>query len=178
MGMFRTNLLSEGEIYEILANQRRRETIKHLSVTSEGGPISLRELSETIAVQETNESPPPRTARESVYNSLHQTHLPKLEELGVVTYDREAREVRLRKHARDVNLYMEVLTDHGLTWSEIYRTIGVVGLTVVVTALAGVPPFGWIAPLLWATGFLLVFVITTSYQLWLNRWYVIQALGL
>lgn len=175
--MFRSNSLSEGEIYEILANRRRRETIRHLSLTPEGGPISLRELSETIATRETDESPPPRTARESVYNSLHQTHLPKLEELGVVTYDRETREVRLRERARDVNLYMEVITEHGLTWSEIYRTIGVIGLTIVVAALAGVPPFEWLAPLLWATGFLLVFVITTTYQLWLNRWYVVQALG-
>jgi len=176
MGMFRRNSLPEGEIYEILANQRRRETIRHLSVTPEGGPISLRELSETIATRETGKSPPPRTTRESVYNSLHQTHLPKLEELGVVTYDRDTREVKICERARDVNRYMEVLTEHGLTWGEIYRSIGVGGLTVVVLALAGVPPFGWIAPLLWAIGFLVVFVIATSYQLWMNRWLVVQAL--
>jgi len=174
--MFRRNSLPEGEIHEILANQRRRATIRHLSVTREGGRTSLRELSETIAARETGESPPPRTTRESVYNSLHQTHLPKLEELGVVTYDREAREVQLRERARDVNRYMEVRTEHGLTWSEIYRTIGVVGLTVVVLALAEVPPASWVTPLLWATGFLLVFVITTSYQLWVNRWLVVRAL--
>lgn len=174
--MFRRNALSEGKIYEILANRRRRETIRRLSTTADGGPLSLRELSETIAERETGESPPPRTVRESVYNSLHQTHLPKLEDLGVVTYDRETHEVRLRERARDVNLYMEVVTDHGLTWSEVYRAIGVVGLTAVVAALAGVPPFEWVAPLMWSTVFLFVFVVATFYQLWVNRWLVIRAL--
>lgn len=174
--MFRRNSLSEGEIYEVLANRRRRETLRNLSDARDGGPISLQELSERIAAQETGESPPPRTTRESVYNSLHQTHLPKLEELGVVVYDRDAREVGLHDRARDVNRYMEVRTDRGFTWSEIYRTIGVAGLTVVVAALADVSPVDWIDPLLWASGFLLAFVVATSYQLWTNRGYVVQAL--
>jgi len=175
--MFRRNSLSEGEIYEVLANRRRREAIRNLSVASDGGSVSLQELSVRIAERETGESPPPRTVRESVYNSLHQSHLPKLEALGVVVYDRDEREVRLHDRARDVNRYMELRTDYGFTWSEVYRSIGVAGLTVVVGALGGVPPLDWIAPILWASGFLLAFVVATSYQLWTNRWYVWRALG-
>jgi hypothetical protein len=174
--MFRSETLPEGEIFEILANRRRRETIRHLSVDADGRARSLKRLSEEIATRETGQSPPPRAVRESVYNSLHQTHLPKLEELGVVTYDREAREVRLRERARDVNVYMEVITDYGVTWSEVYRTLGVVALTVVVAALAEIPWVGAVDPLLWATGFLILFVVATSYQLWSNRWYLVRLL--
>jgi DNA-binding transcriptional ArsR family regulator len=168
--MFRAHSLPEAEVYEILANRRRRETIRHLSERVDGARLSLRDLSEAIAVHETGDAPPPRAIRESVYNSLHQTHLPKLEELGVVDYDREERIVTLRERARDVNIYMGVVTRYGLTWSEIYRTLGVVALTVVVAALAEVPVVGSVAPLAWTTAFLLAFVVATSYQLWSNRW--------
>jgi hypothetical protein len=172
--VFRTETLPESTIYEILANRRRRETIRQLTETGE--PIALRDLSEVIAASETGESPPPRGVRESVYNSLHQTHLPKLDDLGVVTYDRDAREVRLRERARDVHLYMEVVTSHGVTWSEIYRALGVGSLTVVVAALAEVPAVSAVEPLVWATGSLVAFVVAISYQLWANRWYFLRTL--
>lgn len=174
--MFRPNKLPEAKVFEILANQRRRETIRHLSDSADGKPVTLRELSIAIATAESGESPPPKEARESVYNSLHQTHIPKLEKLGVVTYDRNRREVRLRETAREVNIYMELLTRYGLTWSEIYRTLGVLSLTTVVAALADIPAIRAIDPLLWASAFLLVFVIATAYQLWTNRWVVRRAL--
>jgi hypothetical protein len=174
--MFRTERLPEAEIYEILANRRRRETIRRLSVDADGGSLSVRELSEEIAASETGRSPPPRDVRESVYNALHQTHLPKLEQLGVIAYDREASEVRLRDSARDVNVYMGITTRYGLTWSEIYQALGIGGLTTVVGSLAGVPLASSIDPILWASGFLVAFVVATASRLWSNRWYLWRAL--
>lgn len=174
--MLRRDTLPEAEIYETLANDRRRETIRQLTTTPSDDTISLRELSEIVAARETGESPPPRSIRESVYNSLHQTHLPKLEELGVVRYDRDAREIRVRQRARTLDLYMEVVTVRGFSWSEIYRTLGVVALTLVVATRTNVPFLEIIDPLIVATVFLCVFVVVISYQLWSNRWYVARAL--
>lgn len=176
MGLFRTETLSEGTIYEILANRRRRETIRHLTIEASGEPTSLRTLSEKIATSETGESPPPSSARESVYNSLHQTHLPKLEELGVVRYDRDAREVYPSERARDVDQYMEVVTSHGITWGELYRSLGVASLTLVVWSLVGLPVVSAVDPLLWASGSLALFAVLVTYQLWSNRWYIRQSL--
>ena len=175
--MFRAEILPEAEIYEILANPRRRETLRHLTDVAGGRSVSLRELSSAIAAYETGESPPPRAARESVYNSLHQTHLPKLDELGVVRYDRDARAVDLCENARAVDRYMEVFTPYGLTWSEYYRTLGIAALVTVVASLASVPVVESIDPLLWASGFLVLFALSTVYQLWSVRWYLRQALG-
>ena len=140
------------------------------------GSHPLRTLSEEIAARETGESPPPRATRESVYNSLHQTHLPRLDDLGIVRYDREARTVSLAKRARHVNAHMEIRTEHGPTWSEIYRTLGVVGLTTVVAAEAAVPIVGAVEPLVWATLFLCTLLLATVAQLWSNRWYLRQVL--
>ncbi|MFC4405379.1 DUF7344 domain-containing protein [Haloarchaeobius iranensis] len=174
--MFNTDTLSEETIYEILANSRRRETIRHLTVESTGEAMTLHELSQEIAARETGESPPPRPARESVYNSLHQTHLPKLEELGVVDYDRDAREVNPSDHARDVDKYMEVVTSHGVTWSEVYRSLGVASLTLVLWSLVDFPVVSAVDPMLWTSGSLAVFALLVTYQLWSNRWYIRQSL--
>lgn len=111
-----------------------------------------------------------------MHNSLHQTHLPKLAELGIVGYDREARTVTVRDSAREVDRYMELLTPYGRTWAEYYRGLGIASLVSVVASLAGVPLVDAVDPLLWASGFLVVFVISTVYQLWSLRWYLRQLL--
>ncbi len=53
----------------------------------------LSDLAEEIAAAETGERPPPRNKRQSVYVTLHQTHLPKLAHHDVVDYDSERKTV-------------------------------------------------------------------------------------
>jgi hypothetical protein len=64
--------------------------------------MRVRDLSEAVATLETAEDPPPRNKRQSVYVSLHQTHLPKLHELGIVTYDADSKAVTLSESAHEV----------------------------------------------------------------------------
>ncbi|WP_439026232.1 DUF7344 domain-containing protein [Haloarchaeobius sp. DT45] len=163
----RRNRLQECDIHQILSNPRRRETLRVLNQTA--GTITLRELSELIATVESGEEPAPRNVREAVYISLHQTHLPRLDELGILEYDSGRKNVELLDGARDVNIYMEVVTPHGITWAEFYRGLGAVGLCTVVAALADVPGVAMIDPLLWASGFLTLFAGSTTYQLWKHR---------
>lgn len=174
--MFRTNRLAEGEIYEILANDRRRETLRHLTAARDG-TVSLRELAATIATAETGQSPPPRSARESVRSSLRQTHLPKLDAVGVLDYDRDAGLVTLRANARDVDRYMLAVTRYGLSWGEVYRSLGIGSLLVVLAALLEAPLVGSVDPLLWVSGSLAAFAAAVASQLWSNRWYVRRAFG-
>jgi hypothetical protein len=166
--------LSEQQIHQILSNPRRCSAIQHLCSSS--GTISVRDLSEVIATAETGQSPAPRNVRESVYISLHQTHLPKLHELGVIEYDLELKEVYLLDAAKDLDRYMDVVNGFGVTWGGFYRSLGVVGLASVVAALADVPGFAALDPLLWATGFLTVFSLSTAYQLWADRWALVRNL--
>lgn len=175
--VFRAPALPEAVIHEILANPRRRETLRYLTDAAAGRTVSLRDLSASIATHETGRNPPPRAVRESVYNSLHQTHLPKLDELGIIDYDREARAVSLRPNARAVDRYMAVDTMYGFSWSEYYSTLGVVGLVAVVASLADVPLVSALDPLLLASGFLVAFALSLSYQLWSIRWYLRRMFG-
>lgn len=170
----RRDMLPESEIYEILANRRRRATIRQLTDGAHPTAVGLHELSAAVAAAEAGTSPPPRALRESVYSSLHQTHLPKLEKLGVVRYDRETAAVSLQSRARDLNVYMSVTTPYGITWDEYYRGLAAMALTLVVSALAGVPVVSVVDPLLWASGSLLVLAVSISVQLWAARWYVAE----
>ena len=171
---FRTNRLPAEQVYTILANERRRHTLEHLG--NVGGVVTVHELSALVAGHETGESPPPKRCRESVYTSLVQTHLPKLEELGVIEYDRETQTIEVSRHARDVALYTEVVASAGVTWSEVYRTLGVASLTGLLASLLGVPLVSAVDPVLLTSLGLGLFAAASASQLWVNRFSVLRQL--
>jgi hypothetical protein len=130
--------LDQADIHDVLRNDRRRLTIKCLQETADGS-LSVRELSEQVAALETGEDPPPRNIRQSVYVSLHQTHLPKLDKLGIIHYDADAKVVDLLDRVREVEVYMEVVPPYGLSWGEYYFGLGLLGMLTTIAVLLGVP---------------------------------------
>ncbi|WP_336036681.1 DUF7344 domain-containing protein [Halobacterium yunchengense] len=174
MALTRPTSLPETEIHDILRNDRRRRVLEHLRESV--GSVTVRELSEAIAAHEAGESPAPRPLRESVYNSLHQTHLPKLDSEGVVEYDEHRKTVELQARARDVNVYMEVVTKYGVTWADYYRTLATLALALVVASDLGVPLVAAVPGLLWASVALAAIAGSTAYQLWTRRWTYLRPL--
>lgn len=167
MGLIRNELsLPETAIHDILRNDRRRHVLKYLQ--ERGHEVGLRQLAERLAELETGESPPPSNIRNSVYVSLHQTHLPKLDDAGIVTYDRDRKLISLREPARQVDLYMEVVTRYGITWATYYRGLATLGLLVVLASeLDFLPLF---TTTLWTSAFLFLIAVSATYQLWNRRW--------
>ena len=166
--------LGEEEIHDILSNERRKQTLELLK--NRTGPIELRDLSDWVAEAESGESPPPKGVRQSVYNSLHQTHLPKLDRHDIVEYDQSRKLITLKAKARRVDLYMEVLTPYGITWSTYYRTLSVLSLMAIIADQMDAFGFSQSYPTLIASGFLVVIALSTAYQLWSNNWIQIRGL--
>lgn len=171
--LFRKLTLPEYDIHHILSNPRRTEALEHIN---DSGELTLRELSEAVAASESGESPAPRNVREAVYVSLHQHHLPALHRRGIIHYDQDRKIIETLDGFRDVELYMEVVTKHGITWADYYRLLGVTSLLLVVVSHLSVPFFSAVPGLLWATIGLAVFAASASYQLWKNRKSIIRAL--
>lgn len=161
-------------VHEVLRNHRRRLTLKYLKKRLE--PVSVRELSERIAEIEANVTPTPRDLRQSVYNSLHQTHLPKLDDFGIVNYDKDRKMVFLEEGAKELDVYMGISTPFGITWATFYRTIGVMSLLLIVLAETNVPVVSALDPVVVATVFLLGFACSTAYQLWTRRWLYVRSI--
>ena len=129
--------LDPSDIHDVLRNDRRRLVLEQLQ--SSEASQTVRDLAEFIAGVEADERPPPRNVRQSVYVSLHQTHLPKLDDLGIVTYDSSAKEVSLAQHADEVAIYMEVVPKYGLSWGEYYVGVGLLGILTLLGDAVGVP---------------------------------------
>jgi len=152
------------QIHDVLRNDRRRWTLQYLKQRLE--PVNVRELSERVAEMEIGD-----------YNALNQTHLPKLDDVGLVEYDRDRKLVALREDAREVDVYMNVVTPLGISWGTYYRTVGVLGLISVVAADTDIAFLAGMDSLLFATAFLFVFVFSTVYQMWSQRWFYLRLLS-
>lgn len=175
MSVFRTEThLNEKQIHNVLRNDRRRRVLRQLQQSV--GQISVRELSEAIAEEETGKSPPPRNIRDSVYNALNQTHLPKLDTLGILEYNQHRKTVSLQSSAREVSLYMEVVTKYGITWAKYYQLLMLVSLLAILAAEIGVPAISSVPTLLLCSLFLVVLGVSIVNQLWSRRWVYLHQL--
>lgn len=150
------------EIHDVLSNERRQLILQFLR--DGGGLLTARELSERIAEVETGESPPPRNIRQSAYVSLHQTHLPKLDELGIVEYDQSSKSVQLNERAEQVNVYMETVPKYGLAWSEYYLGVSILGLLLIIAGEIGVPGLAGMESLWLAIGTFVLVLASAIYQ--------------
>jgi hypothetical protein len=155
--------LDEADIHDVLRNDRRRLVIERLR--NGVGEESVADLAEYIGGVESGESPPPRNIRQSVYVSLHQTHLPKLDELGIVDYDDDEKVVTVADRADEVAVYMEVVPKYGISWAEYYFGVGLLGLLSLAGGTVGVPVLATSPPRLVAAVFLGVVTASAAYQL-------------
>ncbi|QDA30693.1 hypothetical protein FH039_02375 [Thermococcus indicus] len=102
-----------GATTAILGNDRRMLMITFLQ--ERDGHAELRDIVEYIAEKEGDTD---RRHRKSVYVSLVQTHIPKLEREGVIAFNHGV--VTLLKIPDDVTVYMEVVNKHDISWSAFY----------------------------------------------------------
>ncbi len=154
--------LSAEDVHDVLSNRRRRLVLETLR--SNGGAATARELSERIAEAESGETPPPRNIRQSAYVSLHQTHLPKLNQLDIIDYDEQAKTVTLTDNESDVTVYLETVPKYGLSWSEFYVATGVLAIITLIAASIGVPLLSAVSVTDWAMFFFGIIVIAGSYH--------------
>jgi hypothetical protein len=102
--------------------------------------VSLSTLSEAVAGWEHGVDPAELDYRErkSVRNSLHQFHLPKLDEAGIVAYDDDDDEIALRDPVV-VDAYHAVAgADDAVPWTAYVVGAGAGAVGVLVLAAVGV----------------------------------------
>ena len=129
-----TEGVSSTDVHEILRNERRRRAI--MCLLDADGPVTVRALSEEIAEMETGESPPPCEARKSVYVTLHQNHLSKLEEADIVRFD--SNEVEVGDSIEEIKEYVTEGEDESSRLAEICAGLSLLGILAAAVAAFGV----------------------------------------
>lgn len=130
---------SRQDVFDVLRNRRRQRIIQYLQRNEGDGPFDLGELVEHVAAREagTTRSEITPVERKRVYNALRQTHLPKLDDAGMITYDREANRIEFSAATRDAHRYLEhAPTD--VPWHRYYLGLS----AAAVVAGAGAHWFG------------------------------------
>ena len=125
--------LSRDTIFEVLSNERRRLVLHYLKQRDER--VDLRELVDHVAAWEydTEVGTLDSSRRKRVYTALRQSHLPKLDDAGVVSYDNRRGAVELTEDAREVQVYLEYVPEDDIPWSTYYLGLSTI-MGIVVTA--------------------------------------------
>lgn len=78
--------ISKDELFHILQNERRRQVLRY--VTNREGPFEMRTIAEQVAAWEHDTTVRELTSdqRQRVYIALYQSHLSKLDEVGLIEY--------------------------------------------------------------------------------------------
>lgn len=138
-------LLTRNEIFGILSNPRRRAAIRYLN-EKEDDLVQLRDVAEQLAAWE-NDVPVDSVTykqRKRVYTSLYQSHLPKMDDMGIVRFDKHRGTIEATVWTRELENYLHALGDGGV--ERRYATVGAAALCLGLIAAL------WLGPLSIATG--------------------------
>lgn len=153
---------SPDKLYQLLANQRRRYAIHYLKY--QDGTIQLGLLAEQVAAWEENIEPSEVAAsrRKSVYTGLQQRHLPKMDETGLVSFDRSRGVIEPTDLLHEIDLYTEPDQSGEFPWCYYYLMLSTVTGAALLASWANVPLFSATTPAAWGTFGIVSLAISAS----------------
>ena len=145
------------ELYDLLGNCRRRYVIDYLRQHQE--PTSLDTLARRVAARENDTTVEEVTTaeRKRVYTSLQQTHLPRMDDVGVVEFDKEQGLITPSDQLAEFSLHLDVVSEHSVPQSVIYLALSGLSLVLLIAVVAGVPLLSSLSPFLLGGAVLVLF---------------------
>jgi hypothetical protein len=157
------------ELYETLANRRRRFAIHYLQYHEK--PVPLGTLAEQLAAWEHGSTVEAVTSkqRKATYTSLQQRHLPKMDAAGLVEFDRRQGLVTPTDALSEMNIYTEIVSGREFPWSHYYLGLSAVVAAVVAAVWAGVYPFTLLPSVAWQVLCVTAFAASSLVHVYLTR---------
>lgn len=154
--------LTQTEVFDILSNDRRRHALHFLLSRDDGTEIG--ELSQQIAAWENGQSVEQVTSdeRRRVYVSLHQIHLPRMDDAELLNYENSRDTIELTERGESLQVYMEVVEGNDIPWSEFYLGLSALAASLVVVLWINVPLFGLLPDLAWMALVVALFTVTSG----------------
>jgi len=150
---------TQDEIFGILSNGRRRYVLSLLKQAD--GPVHINELTKNVAAWENDIEVDELTDQQAkrVYVSLYQSHLPKLESLGIVEYTEDDNLVALTDEADRIDRFLGDPSDD-IRWQRIYLGLALVSVSLSVFVWVDLEAIPQIPPLL--VGILISVAVATT----------------
>ncbi|MFC4357662.1 hypothetical protein ACFO0N_06830 [Halobium salinum] len=100
--------LGKDDLFHVLQNQRRRRVLNFLRTTD--GQVDMRDIAEQVAAWENGKEVAEISSdeRQRTYIALYQSHLPKLDEMGIVEYDQSRGVVERTSLADSFDPYLDI----------------------------------------------------------------------
>lgn len=160
--------LTQDTVYDLLSNARRRFVLSYLRDRDE--PIVLSELSEEVAAWE-NDAPVEELTDQQikrVYVSLYQTHIPKLDESGLIEYDKESGEVSLTSTVDELDTYLPDRETEQFPWQLAYAAVALGGLVSYAAIMLFPAAFAWVSRPLLNLAIIGVFGVVAIAHYWMR----------
>lgn len=141
--------LSDDDVFNVLYNSVRRDIITYLR--EQDGSSTVSDIAEHIAARENDTTVQLLSSyeRKRVYIGLYQNHLPMMDNVGVIDYDKNRGTVRLRKCASQLEPYLEGDDTSNGSRLKIGGSVGLAGVILLglldVGAFDAVPDPFWVA---------------------------------
>lgn len=105
--------LDEDDVFHLLQNERRRRVLAYLREHDDGDGVDMRDVVDAIAAEEhdTTVQALRSKERQRVYIALYQSHLPKLDDAGVIEYDQRRGWVSRTATTSDIEGYLKHNTE-------------------------------------------------------------------
>ncbi len=161
--------LSKDVIFELLKNRRRREVLQYLLESEE--TVTLGELAEQIAAWENDIDVAALSSdqRKRVYVALYQTHLPKMDDAGIIEYDQDRGLIDLSDNADLLVMYLDTDAHRTDRWDRWYALVSVVGVVAVTGAYFSVPPVSLVPTVTVAVAVVVAFLALSVTHAVVNR---------
>ncbi len=155
--------LSDGEVFTLLSNRRRRFVIHRLKQVD--GPIRIAKLATHVAAWEQDRDPAEvqYQDRRNVQTTLQRTHLPALAEKDVIRYVDDS-VVEPATTLEDVEIYVEVLHGREIPWSVYYTLLAGVSLALLFGTVVELPLVAAVSPLQIALFTAIAFLVSATAQ--------------
>jgi hypothetical protein len=154
--------LSEDELFDVLASRRRRYAVHALEDVD--GETDLGTLAEQVAMWEydVDVGELSSTERKRVYTALQQSHLPKMDEAGLVDFNKDRGVIEPTSELNDIDIYLEVVSGDEIPWSKYYLGLAGLGGSVLLALWTNAWPFTLLPDLAWMTFVVVAFAVSAA----------------
>jgi hypothetical protein len=152
--------LSDDELFEVLANRRRRYAVHALK--QEGGTAELGDVAEQVAAWEYDVEVDQVSyeERKRVYTALQQSHLPMMDDANIVKFDKNRGLVTPTTTVDDIDVYMEVVQGNEIPWSVYYLGLSGVAVSLVLALAVNAWPFVLLPNVAWVAAITAMFAVS------------------